>query len=155
MDENSPSDPDSSPARDEFVVHDDLSPEHHFTHEGTSPVEANRDDLDANQIKKIAHRRRAAYRSRGYLLIGSIFSASLGVQLVWNSVGRFRGGYNVIAAAYLMTAAILFALAWRAFGRAQQLKREADASALADPKSPPDFSQLGDGSESWKNLEDM
>jgi hypothetical protein len=155
MDENAPSDADSTPPPDEFVVHDDLSPEHHLAHDGISHAEANRDDLDANQIKKVAHRRRAAYRSRGYLLIGSIFSASLGVQLVWNSVGRFRGGYNVIAAAYLMAAAILFALAWRALGRAKELKREADASTLSDPKTPPDFSQLGDGSQSWKNLEDL
>ena len=154
MDENAPSDPDPPAPPDDFVVHDDLPSEHPFSPDGISP-HANPDDLDANQIKKIAHRRRAAYRSRGYLLIGSIFSASLGVQLIWNSVGRFRSGSNVIAAAYLMAAAILFALAWRALGQAQQLKREVNASALSDPKTPPDLSQLGDGSQSWKNLEDM
>ncbi len=155
MDEPTPSDPQSTPPPDENFVHDDLPAEDSFIHDDISPAETHRDDLDANQIRKITHRRRAAYRSRGYLLTGSIFAAALGIQLVWNSVGRFRGGYNVIAAAYVMAAAILFALAWRALLRAQQVKREADASALSDPKTPPDFSKLGDGSQSWKNLEDM
>ncbi len=149
MDENQPSNPDPAPTPDDFVVHDDLS------HHESISAEAQKHELDNNQIKKITHIRRTAVRSRGYLLVGSIFCAALGVQTVWNSVGRFRSNENTIAAAYLMAGAILFALAWKALVRAQHFKREADASALSDPKTPPDFSRLNDGSQSWKNLEDM
>jgi len=149
MDENRASNPDPDPPADDFVVHDDLS------HHESISAEAQKHELDNNQIKKIAHIRRTAVRSRGYLLVGSAFCAALGVQVIWNALGRFRAGSNVIGAAYLMAAAILFALAWKAFVRAQHLKREANASALSDPKTPPDFSQLNDGSQSWKNLEDM
>jgi len=156
MDENQPSNPDPDlPPPDDFVVHDDAFPDHSFVHDDFGPAEANRDDLDANHIKKITHMRRTAVRSRGYLLVGGAFCASLAVQVIWNSVGKFRAGANVIAAAYVMAAAILFALAWKAFLRAQHFKREAQASALAEPQTPPDFSQLSDGSQSWKNLEDM
>jgi hypothetical protein len=154
MEETGQNKPDSEPPSDEFHVEDDLVWDNDFSQDAPTPATP-RDDLDGNRIKQIAKLRRAAVRSRGYLLIGSAFCAVLGVQLIWNSVGRFRGGYNIIASAYLMAASILFALAWRAFIRAQQFKREADASALSDPKSPADFSQLSDGSQSWKNLEDM
>jgi len=154
MDDTGHENPASVPPPDDPFVHDDL-PLHDSVLESELSPAPPRDDLDADHIHKVTHLRRTAHRSRGYLLIGSAFCAVLGVQLIWNSVGRFRGGYNVIAAAYLMAAAVLLALAWRAFGRAQQFKREADASTLSDPKSPPDLSQLSDGSQSWKNLEDM
>ena len=155
MDETGSDNPDSVPPPADDLVHDDLPPEHSFIHDDIPPAEAHRDDLDASHIQKITHHRRTAYRSRGYLLTGSVFCAVLGVQLIWNSVGKFRGGSNFIASAYLMAASILFALAWHALKRAQHFKREADASVLPDPKTPPDFSQLSDGSQSWKNLEDL
>jgi hypothetical protein len=39
--------------------------------------------------------------------------------------------------------------------RARELRREAKASALPEPTTPPDFSTLDDGSKHWKNLEDV
>ncbi|HEV8378922.1 MAG TPA: hypothetical protein VGP99_08730 [Tepidisphaeraceae bacterium] len=149
MEETGPNNPDSVPPSEEFVVHDDLPKDDDL------PPQSSQDDLDNKRIRQIARLRRSAVRSRGYLLIGGILCAVLGMQLIWNSISRFRGGLNVVGSAYLMAAAILFALAWRAFLRSQQLKREAAASTLSDPKTPPDFSRLSDGSQSWKNLEDM
>ncbi len=154
MDDPGPPNPASVPPPDEPFVHNDL-PEPSFIEDDEPPTDANRDDLDANRIRQVTKLRRAAYRSRGFLLIGSAFCAVLAVQLIWNSVGRFRGGSFVIASSYLMAASILFALAWLALKRAQHFKREADATALHDPKTPPDFSPLRDGSQAWKNLEDM
>jgi hypothetical protein len=77
------------------------------------------------------------------------------LQLIWISIGRFKEGLSVAGSAFVMAATVLVALGWRALGRAHQLKREADASALSEPETPPDFSQLSDGSESWKKLEDI
>ena len=149
MDETGQNNPEPVPPPDDFYVEDDLPPD------DQPPPQATKDEFDSKRIQNIAKLRRAAVRSRGYLLIGSAFCAVLAIQMIWNSVGRFRGGSNVVGAAYLMAASILFALAWRAFVRAQRFKREANATALSDPKSPPDFSNLRDGSQSWKNLEDM
>jgi len=148
MDERGENPPQSVPPPDEFYVEDDLPADDQLAPQ-------KEDDLDAQRILQITRNRRTAYRSRGYLLIGSAVCVALGLQLIWMSISRFRGGYNVTASAFVMAAAILFALAWRAFHRAGQLKREADASALSEPTTPPDFSQLGDGSDSWKNLEDI
>jgi hypothetical protein len=148
MDERGENPPQSQLPADEFYVEDDLPAE-------DVPAPHKEDDLDAQRIGQITRNRRTAYRSRGYLLIGSAVCIALALQLIWMSIGRFRGRYNVSASAFVMAAAILFALAWRAFGRAGQLKREADASALSEPETPPDFSQLRDGSDSWKNLEEI
>ena len=148
MDESGQNSPPSVPPPDDFFVEDDLpaddqSPQHR------------EDDLDALRIRQITRSRRSAYRSRGYLLIGSAVCAVLALQLIWISVSRFREGLKVAGAAFVMAAIVLFALASKALSRAHQLKREANASALSDPKTPPDFSQLSDGSQSWKNLEDI
>jgi hypothetical protein len=35
------------------------------------------------------------------------------------------------------------------------LNRELRQPALTEPAAPPDFSTLSDGSQRWKNLEDM
>jgi hypothetical protein len=148
MDDPGSKPPESVPPTDEFVVHDDLPTD-------DDPPPQNPDDLDNKRIRQIAKLRRNAVRSRGYVLIGGILCAILGMQLIWNSISRFRADFTIVGAAYVMAAAILFALAWRAFVRAQQLKHEAAASTLSDPKTPPDFTQLNDGSQSWKNLEDM
>src|SRR5689334_9082269 len=115
MDEKDPSNPQPMPPPDDFVVYDDVSPDHSLLHDQEPVPPTPRDDLDANQIKKVTHRRRTAVRSRGYLLVGSAFCAALAVQTIWNSVGRFRSGSNVIGAAYVMAAAILLALGWKAF----------------------------------------
>ena len=148
MDESGQNPPPSVPPSDEFYVEDDLPTD-------DQPLPHKEDDLDGLRIRQITRSRRSAYRSRGYLLIGSAVGAVLALQLIWISISRFREGLKVAGAGFVMAALVLFALAWRALSRAHQLKREANASALSDPKAPPDFSQLRDGSESWKNLEDI
>ena len=148
MDESGQNPPPFVPPPDEFYVQDDLPGD-------DQPPATKEDDLDELRIRQITRSRRSAYRSRGYLLIGSAVCLVLALQLMWISIGRFREGLNVMASAFLMAALVLLALSWRALSRAGQLKREANASALSNPKTPPDFSQLSDGSQSWKNLEDL
>jgi hypothetical protein len=40
-------------------------------------------------------------------------------------------------------------------GRAIALHREATKSRVDTPMTPPDFSTLSDGSQRWKNLEEL
>ena len=87
--------------------------------------------------------------------MGGIVCAVLGMQLIWNSISRFRVGNNSTASFFLLAAVVLFVLAVKAFLRAQQLRREAKASALSGPTTPPDFSKLSDGSQTWENLKDI
>lgn len=148
MDESGHNPPPSVPPPDDFYVEDDLPTDE-------QPPATKEDDLDSLRIRQIARSRRSAYRSRGYLLIGSAVCVVLALQLIWISIGRFREGLRVGGSAFVMAAMVLLALAWRALVRAHQLKAEANASALSEPQTPPDLSQLSDGSQSWKNLEDM
>jgi hypothetical protein len=39
--------------------------------------------------------------------------------------------------------------------RIVELNHELQQSALSEPEAPPDFSTLSDGSQQWKNLEQM
>lgn len=147
MNETGSNPPEPLPPRDDFHVEDDLPTD-------DQPPPHKTDDLNEARIRQIAKLRRSAVRSRGYLLVGGILCVVLGIQLCWTGIVRF-GGYKISASAFIMAAAVLFALSIRAFVRAHQLKREAKASALSQPSAPPDFSQLSDGSQTWKNLEDM
>ena len=148
MDETGSNPPEPLPPSDDFYVEDDLPTD-------DQPPPHRDDDLDAARIRQIAKLRRSAVRSRGYLLVGGIVCAVLGMQLIWNSISRFRMGNNSTASFFLLAAVVLFVLAVKAFLRAQQLRREAKASAISDPTTPPDLSQLSDGSQTWENLKDI
>src|SRR6185295_14826013 len=80
MDESGQNPPPSVPPPDDFYVQDDLPTE-------DQPPQHKEDDLDALRIRQIARSRRSAYRSRGYLLIGSAVCAVLALQLIWISIG--------------------------------------------------------------------
>jgi hypothetical protein len=126
-----------------------------FVHDDLPAEKPQRDDLDERRIKQLAKLRRAAHRSRGYLLVASVLCVALAGQLVWVGIGRYRVGWVVMAAGLWLSAPILLALAWRAWIRAKELKVEAERSALEEPRTPPDFEKLSDGSQAWRNLEDV
>src|SRR5438105_2992907 len=50
------------------------------------------DEIDGVRIRQIAQMRRAAYRSRSYLLIVAVAAIAGGGQLLWNAVANVRGG---------------------------------------------------------------
>src|SRR5437762_49354 len=131
-------------AGDDLVIHDDL------------PAAAEeRDDLDGIRIRQITKMKRSAVRSRGYMLVGAVFCFGLALQLIWYAAGSFRAGARMIGVAYVAGAMGLLMVSWIAVTRAAKFKREADAKLLEEPKTPPDFSKLSDGSQAWKNLEDV
>jgi hypothetical protein len=113
-------------------------------------------ELDGLKIRQLATLRRAAYRSRSHAVIAMVVCVvavgQAGVLLVQHlrqiGVGPRVPVYIafIVAGAY---GAIYF------MRRALALHREATQTRVENPTSPPDFSTLSDGSQRWKNLEEL
>jgi hypothetical protein len=74
------------------------------------------------------------------------------------SLTRFVGGRRrgmLVAILYLFCSIALLVLGGYFLRLAIRFHREAKQSALPSPEKPPDFSQLQDGSQIVRNLEDM
>jgi hypothetical protein len=115
--------------------------------------------LNSNRIRQMAALRRAAYRSRSYCLI-AIGACIVGAaELVFDAIHRLRqhpAFFGIlIATAYFLAAAVLIVLTRYFIRLAARFHRESKKSILSDPAIPPDFSQLQDGSQVVKNLEEM
>ena len=144
--------PDGSPAV--FVN----APQQVQTEEAESrPDEASRqDDLDGARILQISKLRRSAYRSRSYCIIGAILCAVAAVKLGINCVKLvWNVGWSGWLALHILAVAVCATFATRLYAKSREYAREAAQSALEEPTKPPDFSTLGDGSQSWKSLEEM
>jgi hypothetical protein len=114
--------------------------------------------LNSTRIRQMAALRRSAYRSRSYCLIAIGASVVGCADLIFFAIRRLRHPdlFDVlIAVAYFLAAAGLLFLARHFIVLASRFHRESKTSILADPTTPPDFSQLQDGSQIAKNLEDM
>jgi hypothetical protein len=126
------------------------------THRAPDPAADREDELSGLRIRQLASAKRAAYRSRSYCVVAAIVCVVAIVQLAWNGVATMRAmGFGMRAIAYVLVAALS---AWGAiyfFRKAMEFDREAKQSALPEVKAEPDFAPLGDGSERWKNLEDV
>ena len=116
------------------------------------------DELDGLRIRQLSALRRGAYRARSYAIIGAAAGFVVAVQLVIMTVayvrahgwGRWPTGYVLFAAAAVMMGCF-FAR------RALEIHREIRTPVELPPPPPggPDFSTLSDGSQQWKNLEDI
>ena len=121
-------------------------------------AEARDDELDGLRIRQLSALRRGAYRARSYAIIGAAAGFVVAVQLVIMTVayvraqgwGRWPIGYVLFAAAAVMVG-LHFAR------RALEIHREIRTPIELPPPPPggPDFSTLSDGSQQWKNLEDI
>jgi hypothetical protein len=125
---------------------------------GSDPHEPSRDDeLDALRIRQLSALRRATYRSRSYAVIAMIVCVVAAVQaavLLARHVmqGAFAGA--TVALACIVVAAAYGS--WFFAHRAARLHAEATAPRLTDPPPrEPDFSQLSNGSQRWKSLEQI
>jgi fatty acid desaturase len=113
-------------------------------------------ELDGLRIRQLATLRRAAYRSRSHAIVATLVCAAAVVQagiLLFRHIATIGWGWRL-----LVYAAFVILGAWGArffFSRAIALHREATQTRLDSPATPPDFTALGDGSQRWKNLEEI
>ncbi len=64
-------------------------------------------------------------------------------------------GWQTRPIGYLFAAVAAVIAAGHFVARINQLNHELRQSALSEPEAPPDFTTLSDGSQQWKNLEQM
>jgi DNA-directed RNA polymerase subunit RPC12/RpoP len=111
------------------------------------------DELDGLRIKQLATARRAAWRTRSWVLITAIGAGTGAAQLVLMSAQSFRAGATDWGVAYAVSALLALMLCTRLLVRARRMKRQIEEQSHHDkPSRPPDFSELSDGSQRWKNL---
>lgn len=114
------------------------------------------DQLSSVRIRQFAAGRRAVYRSRSYCVIGALVCVVAVVQLTWNGIALLRAtGAGFRTTSYLLAAG---AAGWGAryfFRKAMEMDREAKRSARPAATGEPDFAPLSDGSQRWKDLEDI
>jgi hypothetical protein len=128
-----------------FVIADDLP-----VHTEALPE----DELDAQRIARIAKLRKAAYRSRSHAIIGLVCCIVMTGQLIWVATQNWGMGDYVFAAVSAVMAIALILLAVWCARLALRLHRQATAPPTAIERGfEPDFSNLSDGSQRWKNLE--
>jgi hypothetical protein len=117
------------------------------------------DHLNSNRIRQMAALRRSAIRSRSYSVIATGGCIVAAADFVFFAVRRLLDHPRVlgilIAVAYFLSAAILLILSRYFIRLALRFHREARGSAIPTPTQPPDFSQLQDGSQIVRNLQDM
>ncbi len=115
--------------------------------------------LNSTRIRRMATLRRAAIRSRSYCVTavgGCVVGAA---DFVFFAIRRLLGHPHAlgifIAVVYFVAAVVLLVLSRYFIRLALRFHREANQSSLTPPTAPPDFSQLQDGSQIVKNLEDI
>lgn len=115
----------------------------------------NEAELDAARIRQRMTIVRSAYRSRSYAIIAMTICAVLAIQSILSAIARFRVRSLPLAFLYLLFALLGIAGTIYFFRKAMALHREARQSLLDHPTAPPDFSDLGDGRDRVRNLENI
>jgi hypothetical protein len=115
------------------------------------------EQLNAARIRQLTTLRRATIRSRSWCLIGAVVGFVAAAELVFKIVQNFRygHGWGFLTAAFVFCAIASGVIAVYFLRRCVELHREIQTPILRDPATPPDFSTLSDGSQQWKNLEEM
>jgi hypothetical protein len=117
------------------------------------PMEA---ELNGSRIRQLSALRRGAYRSRSYCIVAASVLIVAAVKLATMTVRYLRhAGWQTRPIGYVF--AIIAAAIGAGFflHRIVELNRELRRPSLPEPTAPPDFSTLSDGSQHWKNLEEM
>jgi len=115
------------------------------------------EQLDSVRIHQLTKLRRATIRSRSWCLIGAIVGFVAVVELIHKVVRyvRYDHGWGIWPSAFVLVAIGSGMTSLYFFRRCVELHREIQTPLLRDPPGPPDFSTLSDGSQRWKNLEDV
>ena len=111
-------------------------------------------ELDGLRIRQLSALRRGAYRARSFAIIVAVACLVVGIQLTVKTFTGVAPIFRVLSAAL---AAFAFFGAVHFARRVAALQREIRTPPPMPPEPPggPDFSTLSDGSQQWKNLEDV
>jgi hypothetical protein len=124
--------------------------------DASAPVDDREDELSGVRIRQLSAARRAAYRSRSHCVVGALACVVAVVQLTWNGIrSLLASGFGARPIAYLLVAGIAVWGAVFFFRKAMELDREAKRSDLPAATTEPDFTPLSDGSQQWKNLDEV
>jgi DNA-directed RNA polymerase subunit RPC12/RpoP len=113
--------------------------------------------FDKLRIENYTALRMGAIRARSWWLIGLCLSGVVVLDMLGKSViyvWVFHH-WGIDPTLRIIAAAASAVFARHAYHRAAEFKREIDHSAIPEPAAPPDFSTLQNGSEQWKNLENI
>ncbi len=114
------------------------------------------DELSALRIRQLSALRRGAYRTRSYWIIAACALFVVSIKLVAMTIRHVRHfGWQPRPIGYLIAMAAALIAAGHFVARIIELNHEVSQSALTEPDEEPDFSTLSDGSQQWKNLEQM
>lgn len=115
------------------------------------------EELDGLRIRQISTLRRGTSRARSYLVIGVIVTVVGAMKLLLATIEYVReGGWGLTPVGYLLFVGVLLMLAGYFARRGLELHRQLQVPAPLPPvEGEPDFSTLSDGSQHWKNLEDI
>ena len=115
------------------------------------------DQLNSVRIQQLTKLRRGAIRSRSWYLIGTIVGYIAVTELVFKTVQyvRYEHNWGLWPSIFVLCAISSGIAAPFFLYRCIQFHREIQMPMLDEPATPPDFSTLGDGSQQWKNLEEM
>jgi hypothetical protein len=111
-------------------------------------------ELDGLRIRQVSALRRGAYRARSIAIIVAAACLVAAVQL---AVEAFTGVWPTYRAISGALAVFAFFAAVHFARRVAALQREIRTPPPMPPEPPggPDFTTLSDGSQQWKNLEDV
>jgi len=115
------------------------------------------DQLNSLRIQQLTRLRRSAIRSRSWYLIGTIVAYVATAELAFKAVQcvRYERGWGLWPSIFVLCAISSGIAAPFFLYRCIQFHREIQVPMLDEPATPPDFSTLGDGSQRWKNLEEI
>jgi hypothetical protein len=111
--------------------------------------------FDKLRIQNHTKLRMAAIRARSWWLIALVLALLVEVDMVINAIVYLWAHSWGWAILRLILGTIAFLAARHAHRRAAEFKLESQQSALEEPTVPPDFSTLNNGSDRWKELENI
>ena len=112
-------------------------------------------ELSELHIRNISNLRRGAYRERSYWIIAGGFflvGAIKLIQIAWIAWARGLHLASLGDMLGALAAGLCFVIVAK---KIALLTRELNASRLSEPQQPPDFSNLGDGSQRVHDLETL
>jgi hypothetical protein len=118
------------------------------------------DHLNSNRIRQMAALRRAAIRTRSYCFIALCLCVAAMAEFTFEAVREWPTPFSLrriwLPILYIACVILIGVIGLPALGRLfVRNHREAKQSVIAPPTTPPDFSQLQDGSQIARNLEEM